>query len=248
MITYVRNNIEGFYAEFPQEIDTAYWQGKIGTTYEDFVDGKWVRLSEQQAQFHIDNPDASVREVIAMQLDPRTIEQAKDDKLEAIEEYDNSDAVNVFYVLKDGGNVPTWENMTESEQIDFVRKYVKTMLPSQWYELSLEEKNAYIRNVYIEEHKIPDWFTAAERSNHKDSIDAAETLGIETLDVPIAGQSITIPVQSAKLMLAQIQLYADACYRVTETHKATVNAIETIEEVDAYDYTIGYPEKLTFTI
>ena len=51
----------------------------------------------------------------------------------------------------------------------------------------------------------------------------------------------------AKMALAQVQLYANQCYGVTERHKAAVNALETIEAVEAYDFTIGYPEKLSFT-
>lgn len=50
------------------------------------------------------------------------------------------------------------------------------------------------------------------------------------------------------MALAQIQLYADRCYIVTETHKSNVNALKTIEEVDNYDITSGYPEKLNFNI
>jgi len=50
------------------------------------------------------------------------------------------------------------------------------------------------------------------------------------------------------MALAQIQIYADRCYIVTETHKAEVNALEAIDDVDNYDITSGYPEKLTFTI
>ncbi len=52
----------------------------------------------------------------------------------------------------------------------------------------------------------------------------------------------------AKMALAQIQLYADRCYIVTETHKAEVNALDSIEAIDNYDITSGYPEKLNFTI
>jgi hypothetical protein len=52
MITYIRKNIKGYYIEFPEEIDAQYWEGKIGTTYTDFLDGKWVLLSDEQVAFH----------------------------------------------------------------------------------------------------------------------------------------------------------------------------------------------------
>lgn len=47
MITYIKKSIKGYYIEYPNEIDSNYWKGKIGTTYEDFKNGKWIRLSEE---------------------------------------------------------------------------------------------------------------------------------------------------------------------------------------------------------
>jgi hypothetical protein len=45
MKTYIRKSIKGYYIEFPEPIDAQYWDGKIGTTYEDFIGDKWVLLS-----------------------------------------------------------------------------------------------------------------------------------------------------------------------------------------------------------
>ena len=53
-----------------------------------------------------------------------------------------------------------------------------------------------------------------------------------------------LPVEQARRVLAMVQRYADACYLVTERHKKAVRALQSIEEVEAYDYTTGYPEKL----
>ena len=48
MKTYIRKNIKGYYIDFPEEIDAQYWAGKIGSTYEDFQNNKWILLSEEQ--------------------------------------------------------------------------------------------------------------------------------------------------------------------------------------------------------
>jgi hypothetical protein len=87
MITYIRKNIKGYYIEFPEEIDAQYWEGKIGTTYEDFLNNKWIRLSDEQVAFHKEHPKANIYQVIAMELPPepepyeRTIEDAKQEKI-----------------------------------------------------------------------------------------------------------------------------------------------------------------------
>jgi len=37
-----------------------------------------------------------------------------------------------------------------------------------------------------------------------------------------------------------------ACYDNTQRHLGNVETLTTKEEVDVYDYTTGYPEKITF--
>ena len=204
METYIRNNVKGYYIEYSDPLDTVVWDGKIGTTYQDFLDGKWVHLSTEQVAFHVEHPSASVREVIVMEITPtppRTLEQAKQEKIAAINSYDSSDAVNSFNIIKDG-------------------------------------------------ETITDWFTPDIRANYKLSIDSAETVGTETLSIPINGidDPVELPVQTAKVMLAQIHLYADACFRVTKAHIAAVEALDTIEAVDSYDNTVGYPSKPEFNL
>lgn len=55
-----------------------------------------------------------------------------------------------------------------------------------------------------------------------------------------------IPIPDALDMLNTLELYALNCYNVTQSHIAAVRALQTIEEIENYDYTIGYPENLAF--
>lgn len=108
---------------------------------------------------------------------------------------------------------------------------------------SSTEVNAFIVNGVMEA-----WLTPEERSNYKSSIDAAKLVGLESLSFFINDVLLTTTPQQAELMLANIQLYADHCFIVTKQHIEAVNALETIEEVENYDYTIGYPSKLNFEL
>lgn len=47
-------------------------------------------------------------------------------------------------------------------------------------------------------------------------------------------------------MLDGIELYASACYDVTQMHLANIAKLTSVEKVKNYDYTAGYPEKLKF--
>jgi len=60
--------------------------------------------------------------------------------------------------------------------------------------------------------------------------------------------SITVNCDAAIQMLSSLELYALTCYNKTAEHKVAVEALTTPSEVKNYDYTAGYPEKLTFTI
>ena len=57
-----------------------------------------------------------------------------------------------------------------------------------------------------------------------------------------------IPIPLALQMLAALELYALECYNATQEHLAAVMGLATKEEVGAYDYTSGYPEKLVFNL
>ena len=55
-----------------------------------------------------------------------------------------------------------------------------------------------------------------------------------------------IPISDALSMLNEIEMYALNCYNVTQSHIAAVRSLQTIEEIENYDYTVGYPVKLSF--
>lgn len=88
------------------------------------------------------------------------------------------------------------------------------------------------------------WLTPAERANYDTSLTAAELLGETGITFLVDGNELELPVEQARRVLAMVQRYADACYLVTERHKKAVRALQTVDEVEAYDYTKGYPEKL----
>lgn len=60
------------------------------------------------------------------------------------------------------------------------------------------------------------------------------------------GVRFVLPIATLQQLLAAIELYALECYNVTESHKAAISAMTDINEVMAYEYKQGYPEKLAF--
>jgi hypothetical protein len=91
---------------------------------------------------------------------------------------------------------------------------------------------------------IKTWLTPNIRANYLVSLDAAELLGETDITFVVEGVQASLPIKQVRMLLAKIQRYADACYIVTEGHKRAVRELQTVEEVEKYDYTTGYPEKL----
>lgn len=88
------------------------------------------------------------------------------------------------------------------------------------------------------------WLTRTVRDGYDTSITAAKNLGEPTVTFMVGDKEMQLPVEQARRVLDLVQRYADACYLVTERHKIAVRALQTLEEVERYDYTKGYPEKL----
>ena len=90
------------------------------------------------------------------------------------------------------------------------------------------------------------WFSSETRAGFKNSIESASLLGETTISIPTTAGIINLPLNDAKIILAKIQRYADACYITTLQHKQEVSKLTSIENINAYDITVGYPTKLSF--
>ena len=56
----------------------------------------------------------------------------------------------------------------------------------------------------------------------------------------------SLPIGMAMQMLLAIEVYASECYDNTQRHIAAVDLLESKEEIESYDYRVGYPNKLEF--
>ena len=71
--------------------------------------------------------------------------------------------------------------------------------------------------------------------------------GEKTVDIWFDTECETIDIDNALYMLKELEVYAKQTNNVTHQHKAEVMALTSIEEVEAYDITKDYPEKLVFS-
>lgn len=92
------------------------------------------------------------------------------------------------------------------------------------------------------------WLDKATRVGLMNSTTIAKNMGSETTDLWLDEVKLTIDCDKVIRLLGGIEMYALECFNVTARHKAEVNDLKTVAEVEAYDVTEGYPEQLEITI
>ena len=76
------------------------------------------------------------------------------------------------------------------------------------------------------------------------ALDVVEQNGGTTYTVWFNEMPLTLPVSVIKNFLNNLELYAIEALNVTNRHILEVKQLQTIEEVEAYDITVGYPQIL----
>jgi len=114
-------------------------------------------------------------------------------------------------------------------------------------EEKLSEIEAYDQSSSVNEftyYGVSMWLDKATRDGLHLRLLAEQAAGKTTTTLWFGTQSFSIGITDAFQLLYAIEVYASACYDRTASHKAAVEALESVANVDAYDYTTGYPTKL----
>lgn len=191
MITYIKNDIPSSILAFDEELNPQFYT--IGTTYDDYLNGKWVKLSDEQVAYYQKNPNASIKNIWEMTEVSENIETVRNKKIAEIDYYDKSSNVNSFNL----NGYSVWVD----------RDTRVSLMNTTQIKKESGEPNTTI------------WFD---------------------------NYSFTLPCETAIQMLSQLEMYAYDCFNQTAKHKATVSELDDIEAIKSYDYTTGYPEKLSF--
>ena len=89
------------------------------------------------------------------------------------------------------------------------------------------------------------WLDAPTRQQLRISLDACYTMGRESASKWFNGVEYTFPINAWYQMLTALEVYAADALNVTESHRAAINDLDTIEAVEGYDFSTGYPSKLS---
>lgn len=89
------------------------------------------------------------------------------------------------------------------------------------------------------------WLNRDDRNALMRRFEAEQASGITDTTLWYGTNSFSLTVANAITMLNSIEVYACQCYDVTAQHKASVEKLTTLEEVESYDYKAGYPDKIS---
>lgn len=106
------------------------------------------------------------------------------------------------------------------------------------------DKSEAVNQFFIK--GIPLWLDREERATLQRRFEIEQKAGKTDSVLWKNGVSFPLVIAEAMQMLDVLEMYAIASYDNTQKHIAAVNAISTLEELEAYDYMAGYPEKLRF--
>lgn len=105
---------------------------------------------------------------------------------------------------------------------------------------SSEEVNSF----YMQGERM--WLDKATRAGLMLRLQAEQTMGKEMTTLWYGANQYSLPIGMAMQMLLAIEIYASECYDNTQRHLAEVDKLETKEEIESYDYRVGYPQPLEF--
>lgn len=136
-----------------------------------------------------------------------------------------------------------WEEFVTSttsvleERLDYVKQRAISNITH--YDSSDEVNQFYVHGMRM-------WIDKATRVGLMLRFNAEIGIGKTETTLWYDGIGFPMKLTDAVSMLYAVELYASACYDKTQEHIANVSKLETIAEVKAYDYTVGYPEPLRF--
>lgn len=108
------------------------------------------------------------------------------------------------------------------------------------------DKSEDVNKFFINNFSL--WLSREERVVIKDRFQREKDAGKEKTRLLYKGLVLELTPDMGIHLINMVSAYADQCFDVTEAHKSALNDLTTKEEIQSYDYTVGYPEKISITL
>lgn len=140
----------------------------------------------------------------------------------------------------------TWKEYAEKcASIIFDAPTLENAINAKLEEITKYDVSSAVNGFYYQGNEY--WLDKATRVGLMNSTRILKESGQTTTTLWFNDVCITLPVDDVIDKLSTLEQYALNCYNVTASHKNAVQALTTIEAVNEYDITQGYPTKLDLT-
>lgn len=156
--------------------------------------------------------------------------------------------------IYNGSYIITNDNTTilnPTHEILIANGYVKEIIEENTLEraiaLKVEEIKAYDNSDNVNSfllNGVAVWINREDRIGTRRAIELDIEAGNEVSEIWLQGMMLKVNSQLALKLLDKVEHYAFTAYNITQRHIHNVRQLTTIEEVNKYDYTQGYPKKL----
>lgn len=92
------------------------------------------------------------------------------------------------------------------------------------------------------------WLDKSTRVGLMNSTTITKAMGQLTTTLWLGESKMEVPCDTAIQLLSALEMYALECFNVTAAHKVAVSELGSIEEVEKYDITAGYPAQLKMEV
>lgn len=117
----------------------------------------------------------------------------------------------------------------------------------QTIEAKIEEINAYDKSSAVNSFKLNGmdaWINREDRIGTRRAIELDKANGQTESDIWLNGFLLHVNCDLVLRLLDAVGHYAYKAYNRTQAHIYSVKQMKSVEDVQKYDYTTGYPEKL----
>jgi|GEM_PF-6184149 len=156
---------------------------------------------------------------------------------------------NIVSVVNQG-NAMGYEVPSMEEWVEWAKVFVPVHLQIQFLKERLKEEiRRYDKSKEVEDFSIGGvhmWLDSNKRTKVWENLMTAQQKGEENVTLRDGGLAFPMTVAMGWQLYYAVLDYARATWDVTEIHLAEAEQLTTVEEILAYDYKQGYPEKLAF--
>ena len=117
--------------------------------------------------------------------------------------------------------------------------YFNMMLQVLQEEIKFYDKSSNVNGFYYNGKEY--WLDKSTRVGLQNLVNSSS----DNISLVLGNNIIELEVNKAKEFLSNLEVYAGKCYITTTKHLLATKEFKTIEDIINYDYTSGYPEKIT---